>query len=116
LKDAVQTYNGKNWDAISTLFPGRTRTQCCSRWHTVLDPIIDRTPGSKRKWTPEEDAKLKDAVQTYNGKNWDAISTLVSGRTKLQCYSRWNAVLDPSVERTTVRIRNWTPDESVTIS
>jgi hypothetical protein len=32
-----------------------------------------------------EDEKLKDLVQTHDGKNWNAMARLVPGRTKLQC-------------------------------
>jgi hypothetical protein len=38
LKDAVQTHCGKNWGAIASLVPGRTRVQCCKRWTKQLDP------------------------------------------------------------------------------
>jgi hypothetical protein len=74
LKDAVRIHDGKNWNAIAALVPGRTRIQCIRRWHDVLDPRIDRTPGRSR-WTADEDTKLKDAVQTAHGvKNWDAFA------------------------------------------
>jgi hypothetical protein len=36
LKDAVQTHGGKNWGAIATLVPGRTRKQCRDRWNALL--------------------------------------------------------------------------------
>jgi myb proto-oncogene protein len=35
LKDAVQTHGGKNWSAIASLVPDRTKTQCKNRWHDV---------------------------------------------------------------------------------
>jgi hypothetical protein len=89
LKDAAQKHGGKSWNAIAALIPGRTKTQCSSRWHTALNPSIAPTAGSTGKWTPDEDSKLKDAVQTHGGKNWVAISATVPGRTKLQCNNRW---------------------------
>jgi hypothetical protein len=101
LKTAVQTHGGKNWAAVSVLVPGRTVKQCWSRWHHVLNPSIDRTPGRRSTWTEDEGEKLKDvlnpsidrtpvrrstrsrraedegeklkdAVQTHGGKNWNA--------------------------------------------
>jgi hypothetical protein len=36
--------------------------------------------------------KLRAAVQTRGDKNWAEIATLVPGRTKFQCSSRWLAV------------------------
>jgi hypothetical protein len=38
LKDAVQMHGGKNWGAIATLVPGRTKFSCCKRWTKHLDP------------------------------------------------------------------------------
>jgi hypothetical protein len=109
----VHTHDGetKNWDAIAALVRGRTKTQCCSRWYNALDPRIVQTTTHMDKWTPDEDDKLKDAVQIHNGKNWFAIATLVAGRTKTQCSSRWYDVLDPRIIRTTTRTGKWNPDE-----
>jgi myb proto-oncogene protein len=97
LKDAVQTHGGKNWDAIAALVPGRTRTQCRSRWVDILDPNIDRTTGRTGTWSEDEDVKLNDAVQTHGGKNWAAITALVPGRSKSQCRHRWYDALNASI-------------------
>jgi hypothetical protein len=99
LKEAVQRYGGKNWDAIAALVPGRTRLQCYNRWH---DDKIDRANGRTGKWSEDEDSKLKGEVQRYGGKNWDGIAALVTGRTRLQCYNRWKHVLDPSIDHVRV--------------
>jgi hypothetical protein len=101
------------WDAISALVPGRTRKQCLSRWHDVLDPNIVRVTGSKSKWTADEDSKLKDAVQTHGGKNWAAISALVPGRTRSKCKSRWHNALNPSIGRANRRTCKWSEDEDI---
>jgi hypothetical protein len=42
LKDAVQMHGGKNWGAVAALVLGRTRNQCCKRWHDFLRPNIGR--------------------------------------------------------------------------
>jgi myb proto-oncogene protein len=58
--------------------------------------------GQKTKTeVPDEDSKLKDAVQMHGGKNWPAIATLVPGRTNEQCRNRWRAVLDHSIDQAT---------------
>jgi uncharacterized protein (DUF2237 family) len=111
LKEAVQTHGGKDWGAIFSLVPGRTRMQCRSRWKDVLDPSIGRASRRTGKWVEDEDSKLKDAVQTYGGKNWAAISSLVPGRTKNQCFHRWQDALDPSIDRTSGRSGKWAEDE-----
>jgi hypothetical protein len=38
LKDAVHIHDGKNWNAVAALVPGRTKSDCCSRWRKCLDP------------------------------------------------------------------------------
>jgi hypothetical protein len=68
LKAAVQTHGGKNWAAIAVLVPGRTRSQCLTRWHHALNPTIDRANERTGKWAEDEDSKLKDTVQTHDGK------------------------------------------------
>jgi hypothetical protein len=111
LKDAVQTHVGKDWGSIAALVPGRTRHQCCQRWHDALNSSIDRASGRKGIWTKDEDSKLKDAVQMHGGKNWAATAALVLGRTKNQCSKRWHDFLDSSVDQGTVRSGKWTEDE-----
>jgi myb proto-oncogene protein len=111
LKDAVQMHNGKNWFSIATLVPGRTKKECRDRWHGALNPSVDWTPGRKGEWTPDEDEKLKDAVQMQGGKNWEAIARLVPDRTKVQCRNRWHSALNPRIHRTTGRTGKWAPDE-----
>jgi hypothetical protein len=112
LKNAVQTHGGKNWGAISALVPGRTRSQCRDRWRDTLDPIIGRANERTGKWAEDEDIKLKDAVKSHGGKNWDQIAALVPGRTKKQCRCRWNYALNPSVTLTAGRDYNWTAIEN----
>jgi ubiquitin len=63
----------------------------------ALNPNIVRA--NRRKWAPDEDSKLKDAVQKHGGKNWDAISELVADRTNDQCRHRWHQLLNPSIDR-----------------
>jgi hypothetical protein len=94
LKDAVQTHGGKNWGAIATLVPGPKKVHCYHRWHYVLDPSIDRVNERTGQWTEVEDSKLKDAVQTHGGKNWDGISALVPGRTQKGYTNRWHRFWD----------------------
>jgi hypothetical protein len=111
LKDAVQTHNGKNWDAIAALIPGRSRRQCTGRWHDALDPRVNQTPGRTDKWSTNEDTKLKDAVRIHDGKNWEAIAALVPGRTRRQCNTRWHDILAPGADQMPVRTGTWTPGE-----
>jgi hypothetical protein len=47
LKDAFQTHGGKNWSGIAALVPGRTKSQCHSRWKDVF--ANDRENGRRTK-------------------------------------------------------------------
>jgi hypothetical protein len=113
LKAAVQTHGGKNWNKIAAMVPGRTPKQCSNRWHNALDPSVTLTAGSTGKWTEDEDLKLKVAVQTLGGKNWNKISAMVPGRTKLQCSNRWCYALDPSIALTAGSTGAWIEDEDL---
>jgi hypothetical protein len=99
LRDVVQSYGGKNWDAIAALIPTRTKRQLRDRWSNVFATSVDMAMGRTGKWTTEEDRKLEDAVQTYGGKNWVAIALLLPGRTRKVCRGRWYNVLGPSIDR-----------------
>jgi hypothetical protein len=94
LEDAVQRHGDKykDWVAISALVPGRTKNQCCCRWHDAFNPSIDQANGRTGKWAEEEDNNLKDAVQTHGDNDWGAIAALVPGRKKNQCRSRWQVL------------------------
>lgn len=50
-----------------------------------------------RRWTAEEDQKLRVAVNKYGGKYWKLIAEDVPGRTHTQCLQRWCKVLKPGL-------------------
>jgi hypothetical protein len=113
LNAAVNKYHGRNWDAIASLVQGRTKKQCTNRWYHALEPSVDGMTGrvGTETWTTEDDIKLKDAVEKHGYENWDAIAALLPARTKIQCWSRWHAAVDPRIDRTTPRTGRWTKDE-----
>jgi hypothetical protein len=78
-----------NWAAVAALVPGRTKDQCKRRWHNTFNPSITLTAGRTGKWEEDEDSKLKDAAQLHDEKDWVVISAQVPGRTRNQCYVRW---------------------------
>jgi hypothetical protein len=133
LKDAVETHKGKDWEAISALVLGRTYVQCWNRWHDELNPSIDRTAPRKGRlatdenskledaappnghWTAEEDKKLKEAVEIHKGKEWEAFTALIPGRTNRQCWNRWHE-LDPNMNRLARRNGRWTAAEDTQLT
>jgi hypothetical protein len=110
LKDAVQTHGGRNWISIA-LVPGRTEKQCWNRWHNAVNPSIALMDGRERKWTVDENSKLKDAAETHGGRNWGRIAALVPGRTNSQCRNRWHNAVNPSIALTAGREGVWTEEE-----
>jgi hypothetical protein len=101
-----------DWDLVAALVPGRTKSQCKSRWVGALDPIVGRASSSRKgKWTEIEDSELKDAVQTLGDEDWDAIAVLVPGRTRKQCKYRWNDAVDPCIVLTGGSKGKWAEDE-----
>jgi hypothetical protein len=79
------------------------------------DPVME-TPNTAatratHRWTLEEDAKLTRAVANTSKKkhgkenktDWAAISALIPGRTRKQCWHRCNEVLDSSIGRASGR-------------
>jgi hypothetical protein len=98
LVEAVVKF-GQDWVAVAALVAGRTNVQCRLRWACILDPP---TAAIRRKWTPEEDAHLTEAVEKL-GKNWVAVAALLPGRNDLQCRSRWLNRLVLTLGGTTAR-------------
>lgn len=48
-----------------------------------------------RRWTPEEDQQLREAVRRFGERNWKGIAALVGSRDHVQCRQRWQKVLRP---------------------
>jgi hypothetical protein len=78
---------GKYFTSVAALIPGRTNERCRDRWFRYFD--ITSSEGLKKgAWTPEEDAKLIEAVQEL-GTHWVPVAALVYSRTNTQCRQRW---------------------------
>ena len=60
----------------------------------------------RRRWSAQEDANLRAAVNDVGEKNWKLIATRVVGRNHVQCLQRWKKVLRPGLIR-----GRWTESE-----
>ncbi|MDR0417834.1 MAG: hypothetical protein LBH08_00105, partial [Puniceicoccales bacterium] len=128
LIEAVRA-RGPKWTKIARQIPGRTGDQCRYRYYGHLRPsqglAPDGTSGAapgadgqqetlpllptaqrQRRWTQDEDEQLIAGVEKYGTENWEAVAGCVSGRTRNQCYERWNNTLASGIHR-----GEWTPDE-----
>jgi len=111
LRAAISIYGPHKWSLIAAHVPNRTPMQCSTRWLGALNPTIH-----KGRWTPEEDASLKEAVSEYvdlldsDGHPqpipWNKIASRIPHRTGIQCQARWSEALDPSVRK-----GKWSPEE-----
>ncbi|CAM9650916.1 unnamed protein product [Chrysoparadoxa australica] len=50
-----------------------------------------------RRWSPDEDNRLREAVNRMGEANWKAIATHVDTRNHVQCLQRWKKVLKPGL-------------------
>ncbi|KAF8716971.1 hypothetical protein HU200_026077 [Digitaria exilis] len=101
LRNAVETYNGRNWKKIAESFPDRTEVQCLHRWQKVLNPELIKGP-----WTQEEDDKIIDLVRKFGPTKWSVIAKSLPGRIGKQCRERWHNHLNPEIRKDA-----WTPEE-----
>jgi S-ribosylhomocysteine lyase LuxS involved in autoinducer biosynthesis len=75
----------------------------------TLDPANGKKPG---KWTPEEDAKLIEAVKKH-GKMWVLVAEMVPGRTNIQCSEHWRNSLDSTNGK---KLGKWSTEEDVKLA
>ncbi|CAF3894484.1 unnamed protein product [Rotaria sp. Silwood2] len=74
----------------------------------VTKKVSSSRKKSYKKWTKDEDERLKDFINLNGGlKDWSRISKYVgNGRTDAQCQHRWERFLDPSITK-----GPWTDEE-----
>ncbi|KAM8802383.1 snRNA-activating protein complex subunit 4 [Rhynchonycteris naso] len=73
---------------------GRDSMQLIYRWTKSLDPNL-----KKGLWSPEEDAKLLQAVAKYGEQEWYKIREEVPGRSDAQCRDRYLSRLHFSLKK-----------------
>lgn len=59
-----------------------------------------------KKWTKEEDNKLRQLVNKFGDKNWRILANSMENRNPRQCRERWNYYLNPNL-----KVGDWTPEE-----
>ncbi|CAF1265554.1 unnamed protein product [Rotaria sordida] len=74
----------------------------------IIKKILSSRKKSYKKWTKEEDDRLREFILSHDGlKDWSSISKYVGNdRTDAQCQHRWERFLDPSITK-----GPWTDEE-----
>ncbi|KAJ1974156.1 hypothetical protein H4R34_004821 [Dimargaris verticillata] len=102
LREIVDNAAPRNWPTIAEeLGTNRTAAQCFRKYR---EWSLANT--QKRRWTAEEDAMLRQAVQIYGEKNWQQIAHILDNRTGQQCLHRWTKSVNPIIRR-----GRWDPEE-----
>lgn len=80
------------------------------RHHMLSQSMTMQTSqkGSKKKFTPEEDARLKMIVEQLGESNWKRVADQMGTRNYRQCRERWKNYLCPNVCRDP-----WSPEEDI---
>lgn len=89
----------------------RNAQRCQTHYVTTLDSSIFRG-----KWSPEEDASLKAAMEVVGREtsDWKSVAKYVRGRTPIQCRERWKGRLSVLSEKGGGKVpkRVWTEEVS----
>jgi len=68
--------------------------------------VSDQTSSGRRRWTPDEDERLRQAVAMFGDKPWKDIAAVVGTRDNVQCLQRWRKSLKPGLRK-----GPWKPEE-----
>lgn len=72
-----------------------------------FEQVTPKVPQTKsRRFTPEEDALIKDLVENKKISPWSAVAQFLPGRTGPQCRDRYNSYLFENTSS-----KRWTPEE-----
>ncbi|KAI1075861.1 hypothetical protein F5B20DRAFT_558206 [Whalleya microplaca] len=93
-----------SWHKVAGYLPGRSNKDCRKRWHYKIAHCF-----KQGVWMPEEDDKLRRAVQMH-GTRWTKVSEAVGSRNGDQCWKRWHDKLDPRIDHSP-----WSPDEDAVL-
>mmetsp|Transcript_6852 Transcript_6852/g.9620 ORF Transcript_6852/g.9620 Transcript_6852/m.9620 type:complete len:448 (-) Transcript_6852:280-1623(-) len=74
------------------------------------ESLMNSNPPAKsqgpRKWCPDEDERLRRAVEKRGESHWKSIAAEVRTRNHVQCLQRWKKVLRPGLRK-----GSWTKEE-----
>ncbi|KAK2952348.1 putative Transcriptional activator Myb [Blattamonas nauphoetae] len=98
-----------NYQLISAAFSSTFNSSSGSTYQYPPAFTMSDTPTKRGKWTPAEDAMLKQIVAESGPdgvKDWLLVSKKIPNRSHKQCRERWTNHLDPLIKK-----ESWTEDE-----
>lgn len=99
----IQPINSSNFNY------GNSSIGYYNKIHSSYSSMPNAAPGSKMsrsKFTPQEDATLKELVAQFGSSKWSEIASKLPNRTGRQCRERWKNYLAPGIQN-----GPWTLDE-----
>ncbi|KAJ1972849.1 hypothetical protein H4R35_004449 [Dimargaris xerosporica] len=78
--------NGRRWKDMVPLFPGRNKKGLFYRYTILMN---QQSPFFAKRWSPEENQRLREAVQQY-GTRWREVAAVLGKRSPVQCRTRWH--------------------------
>ena len=93
LRNALAVYGPGDWKAMAKVVGTRTAAQCKDKYRVHLQ--YDGKQIVVGSFTPMEDEALREILKTHGPENWDHIASMLPGRTRQQCKSRWYRYLKP---------------------
>lgn len=92
LLEKVREHGKKAWHKVAKSLPGRTGSQCRSRYFQALV----QHQGKKGRWSRWEACRLLLYLYFY-GENWSVVSKKMMSRNTAQCRDHWFRYLHPSI-------------------
>ena len=100
--EIAEKHNFRDWHAIATeLGNGRVAWHVFKSFHEY-----HRQTNTFRKWTPDEDNRLKAAVESLGTRSWQRVALQVGTRNAQQCLHRWTYASAPGIVK-----GKWTEEE-----
>ncbi len=92
LISCIQKMPRNRWKKVSEILGGeRTATQCCQRWHRLVNPRI-RGSG----WSEQQDELLLKLVSIYGTLSWNKVCKNFADKNDVQCRLRYIQIIRSS--------------------
>ena len=118
IREHVNTHGPKNWKLVADRINRKARS-CFDRFWCILatpEEKANRASGPiKLLYTPEQDAAIREHVNTHGPKNWKLVGDKIN-RTARSCFDRFRCILaTPEEKASRVTKLTYTSEEDAAI-